>query len=221
MRERDPVHASAAYTKRMSRALIVVDPQNDFCAGGALAVRDGDAVIPVANRMMPHFSTVVATQDWHPAEHGSFASNQSGVAVGQVFDLGGLPQVAWPVHCVQNTRGAEFHPQLDAARITQTFQKGTDAAVDSYSGFFDNGRRKSTGLAEWLRAQGIRDLYVLGLATDYCVKATVLDALEQGFSVWLLEDGCRAVELAPGDGERAITEMRERGATIVWSGAIA
>lgn len=205
----------------MSRALIVVDLQNDFCAGGALAVRDGDAVIPVANRMMPHFSTVVATMDWHPAEHGSFAANQPGVAEGQVFELGGLAQVAWPVHCVQGTRGAELHPQLDTARITQTFRKGTDASVDSYSGFFDNGRRKSTGLAEWLRAQGIRDLYVLGLATDYCVKATVLDALEQGFAVWLLEDGCRSVELSPGDGERAIAQMREHGATIVWSGAIA
>lgn len=204
----------------MSRALIVVDLQNDFCAGGALAVADGDATIDVANRLMPHFATVVATQDWHPANHGSFAANQPGVAVGEVFSLGGLPQVAWPVHCVQDTRGAELHPRLAAAQITKVFHKGTDAAIDSYSGFFDNGRRKSTGLGEWLRARGISDLYVLGLATDYCVKATVLDALEQGFSVWLIEDACRAVELAPGDGERAITAMRAAGATILWSGAI-
>ncbi|MBK7535048.1 MAG: bifunctional nicotinamidase/pyrazinamidase [Myxococcales bacterium] len=205
----------------MSRALIVVDLQNDFCAGGALAVKDGDAVIAVANRLMPHFATVVATQDFHPADHGSFATNQQGVAVGQVFQLGGLPQVAWPAHCVQGTRGAELHPELVAGSISQVFPKGTDAAVDSYSGFFDNGRRKSTGLAEWLRERGIRDLYVLGLATDYCVKATVLDAIDQGFSVWLIEDGCRAVDLAEGDGERAIGEMRAAGATILWSGAIA
>ncbi len=182
---------------------------------------DGDATISVANRMMPHFSTVVATQDWHPADHGSFAANQDGVSVGQVFSLGGQPQVAWPVHCVQGTDGAALHPKLDAPRITQTFRKGTDAAVDSYSGFFDNGRKKSTGLGDWLRAKGITELYVLGLATDYCVKATVLDALEQGFAVWLIEDGCRAVELAPGDGENAIAEMRAAGATILWSGAIA
>ena len=205
----------------MSRALIVVDLQNDFCAGGALAVKDGDAVIAVANRLMPHFATVVATQDHHPADHGSFATNQQGLAVGQVFQLGGLPQVAWPAHCVQGTRGAELHPELVAGSISQVFPKGTDAAVDSYSGFFDNGRRKSTGLAEWLRERGIRDLYVLGLATDYCVKATVLDAIDQGFSVWLIEDGCRAVDLAEGDGERAIGEMRAAGATILWSGAIA
>ena len=205
----------------MSRALIVVDLQNDFCAGGALAVKDGDAVSAVANRLMPHFATVVATQDHHPADHGSFATNQQGVAVGQVFQLGGLPQVAWPAHCVQGTRGAELHPELVARSISQVFPKGTDAAVDSYSGFFDNGRRKSTGLAEWLRERGIRDLYVLGLATDYCVKATVLDAIDQGFSVWLIEDGCRAVDLAEGDGERAIGEMRAAGATILWSGAIA
>jgi nicotinamidase/pyrazinamidase len=205
----------------MSSALILVDLQNDFCPGGALAVPDGDAVIEVANRMMRHFATVVATQDAHPPEHGSFAANQEGVEVGQVFQLNGLPQVAWPVHCVRSTKGAELHPGLNTSRITKTFDKGTDPAVDSYSGFFDNGRRKSTGLVEWLRASGIKDLYVMGLATDYCVKATVLDGLQEGFSVWLLEDGCRAVNLKPGDGEQAITDMRAAGATIIWSGAIA
>ncbi len=205
----------------MTSALILVDLQNDFLSGGALAVPDGDAVIPVANRMMPHFSTVIATQDAHPPEHGSFAANQRGVEVGQIFELNGLPQVAWPVHCVRDTAGAALNQELVTSRITRSFDKGTDPAVDSYSGFFDNGRRKSTGLAEWLRDHQIKDLYVMGLATDFCVKATVLDALKEGFSVWLLEDGCRAVNLKPGDGEQAITEMREAGATIIWSGAIA
>lgn len=205
----------------MSSALILIDLQNDFCAGGALAVPDGDAVIPVANRMMPHFSTVVVTQDAHPAEHGSFAANQRGVEVGQKFQLNGLEQIAWPVHCVADTPGAELHKELETSRVTKVFFKGTDAAIDSYSGFFDNGHRKSTGLAEWLREQRINDLYVMGLATDYCVKFTVLDALREGFSVWLLEDGCRGVNFDPQDSEAAISEMRAAGATIIWSGAIA
>lgn len=204
----------------MSSALILVDLQNDFCAGGALAVPDGDAVIPVANHLMPHFSTVIATQDAHPPDHGSFAVNQRGVEVGQRFQLDGLEQIAWPVHCVKDTPGAQLHKELAASRVTKVFFKGTDAAVDSYSAFFDNGRRKSTGLAEWLREQGIGDLYVMGLATDYCVKATVLDALREGFAVWLLEDGCRAVNLDAQDSEQAISEMRAAGATIIWSGAI-
>jgi nicotinamidase/pyrazinamidase len=204
----------------MSRALLLVDLQHDFCAEGALAVREGDAVVPVANRLMRHFSTVVATQDFHPRDHQSFAENQRGVAVGEIFQLDGLPQVAWPVHCVQGTPGAELHRQLDRSQITEVVRKGMDGSVDSYSAFFDNGKRKSTGLADWLRARGITDLYVMGLATDYCVKFTVLDAIEQGFSVWLIEDGCRAVELSAGDGEAAIAAMRQAGATILWSGAI-
>ncbi len=204
----------------MSSALILVDLQNDFCAGGSLAVPDADAVISVANRMMPHFSTVVATRDAHPTNHGSFAANQSGVDVGQVFQLDGLPQIAWPVHCVKDSPGAELHKELNPSRITKTFFKGTDPQIDSYSAFFDNGHRKSTGLAEWLREQKIENLYVMGVATDYCVKFTVLDALKEGFSVWLLEDGSRAVNLHSQDGDQAITEMRAAGATIIWSGAI-
>jgi nicotinamidase/pyrazinamidase len=204
----------------MSRALVLVDLQNDFCAGGALEVRQGDEVIEVANRLMPHFETIAATQDFHPRDHGSFAANHPGIDVGQIFDFGGLPQVAWPVHCVQGTRGAEFHRDLAMTRISKIVPKGNDASVDSYSGFFDNGRRKSTGLSEWLRDHRIQDLYVMGLATDYCVKFTVLDALEQGFAVWLLEDGCRGVNLNSSDSEKAIGEMRAAGATIIWSGAI-
>jgi nicotinamidase/pyrazinamidase len=202
------------------RALILVDLQNDFCPGGALEVAHGDETIAVANRILPHFSNVAATQDWHPRDHGSFAANQPGKHAGEMIDLHGLMQVLWPVHCVQNTPGAELHPALDRSRISEVFRKGTDPTVDSYSGFFDNGKRKATGLGEWLKQRWIKQVYVMGLATDYCVKYTALDARALGFDVFVVEDGCRAVELKPGDGERAIAEMRGMGCAIVESGAI-
>lgn len=198
-------------------ALVLVDIQNDFCPGGALAVPDGDAVVPVANSLMDRFRLVAATQDFHPRQHGSFAANHPGKKPYEQIDLHGLPQVLWPVHCVQGTPGAEFHPGLHAQGITRNFPKGTDATVDSYSGFFDNGKRKGTGLAEYLREQGASRLVVLGLATDYCVRATVLDALQLGFQVDLVADGCRAVNLAPGDGDRAIAETAAAGARIISS----
>jgi nicotinamidase/pyrazinamidase len=202
------------------RALILVDLQNDFCPGGALAVARGDETIAIANRLLPHFATVAATQDWHPPDHESFAANHSGKQPYEMIDLHGLMQVLWPVHCVQETPGAELHIELDRARITQIFHKGTDPAVDSYSGFFDNGKRKATGLGDWLRSRWIQQVYVMGLATDYCVRATALDARALGFDVWLVQDGCRPVELKPGDGERAIAELRGAGCAIVESGAI-
>src|SRR5512140_3150638 len=202
------------------RALILVDLQNDFCPGGALEVARGDETIAVANRLAPHFSIIAATQDWHPRDHQSFAANHPGKHVGEMIDLHGLMQVLWPVHCVQHTPGAELHGKLERSRITEVFQKGTDPTVDSYSGFFDNDKRKATGLAEWLKERWIKQVYVMGLATDYCVKATALDARALGFDVFVIEDGCRAVELKPGDGERAIAEMRGMGCAIVESGAI-
>jgi nicotinamidase/pyrazinamidase len=202
------------------RALILVDLQYDFCPGGALAVPHGDETISVAQRLIPHFKTVVATQDWHPRDHGSFAANHPGASPGQVIDLDGLPQVLWPVHCVQGTHGAELHEGIDRSRLTAVFRKGEDPRIDSYSAFYDNGHRKATGLGDWLKERDVRQLYVAGLATDYCVKLTVIDALKLGFDVWVIEDGCRAVELAPGDGERALAEMRGFGATVIWSGAI-
>jgi nicotinamidase/pyrazinamidase len=204
----------------MTRALVLVDLQPDFCPGGALAVADGDATIAVARRLMPHFATVVATQDWHPADHGSFAVHHPGTAPGQIIDLDGLAQVLWPVHCVQGTPGAALHAGLDRAQITEVFPKGQHPRIDSYSGFFDNGHRQATGLAAWLHARGVTELYVLGLATDYCVKFTALDARAEGFAVWLIEDGCRAVDLTPGDGARAIEAMRAAGVTIIGSGDI-
>ena len=202
------------------RALVLVDLQYDFLPGGALAVARGDEVIPVARRVMPRFQTVVATQDWHPRDHGSFAANHPGKQPGDVIELAGMQQVLWPVHCVQNTRGAELHESLERLAITHVFQKGTDRTIDSYSGFADNGHRKSTGLAEWLKKRMVAQLYVMGLATDYCVKATVIDACELGFDVWVVEDGCRAVELQPGDSDKAFADMRKAGATIIPSGAI-
>jgi len=204
----------------VTKALVLVDLQYDFCPGGALAVAHGDETIEVANRVARHFDTVAATQDWHPRDHGSFAANHAGAQTYQVIDLHGLPQVLWPVHCVQGSRGAAFHDQLATDRISQVFPKGTDPAVDSYSGFWDNGQRRATGLADWLRARGVTDVYVLGLATDYCVKFTCLDARQLGLDVYLIEDGCRAVNLSPDDGDKAISEMRAAGVTVIDSGSI-
>ncbi len=200
--------------------LIVIDVQNDFLPGGALAVAHGDGVVAVANVLMPVFDRVVATQDWHPRAHGSFAVNNPGHAVGELFELGGVPQVMWPVHCVQDTVGAQFGPGLDVTRFDGVVRKGTDPRIDSYSGFFDNDQRSATGLEALLRAQGAKHLWLLGLATDYCVKATALDALRLGFAVTLVVDGCRAVDLRPGDGARARTEMQAAGVVLATSAEV-
>lgn len=197
------------------RALILVDIQNDFCPGGALAVADGDAVVAAANALMQQHDLVVATQDWHPADHRSFAVNQGGHQAYDVIDLDGLPQVLWPAHCVQWTGGALFHPALDTRRIACVFPKGTDRAVDSYSGFFDNARRHSTGLADWLRARSVDEVGIVGLATDYCVKATAIDAAELGFRTRVHRHACRGVGLGPGDIAAAIDAMRSAGVDIV------
>ncbi len=206
--------------KASSKALILVDLQNDFCPGGALAVSEGDHTIGVANEVASKFELVIATQDWHPADHGSFAANHEGHQPYDSIDLNGLQQVLWPVHCVQGSDGAKFHKDLDMAPVTKVVQKGTDSGIDSYSGFFDNGHRKSTGLADHLRASNVEEVFVLGLATDYCVKFTALDAVAEGFRVTLIEDGCRGVNLAPGDADAAIEEMRAAGVTITTSKAL-
>jgi nicotinamidase/pyrazinamidase len=203
------------------RALLLIDLQYDFCPGGALAVARGDETVPVANRLMSSFSTIVATQDWHPPDHGSFAANHPGKQPYEMNELGGLPQVMWPSHCVQGTRGAALCESLDRNMITEVFRKGTDPSIDSYSGFFDNGHKKSTGLGDWLGARSIRKVVVLGLATDYCVKFTALDARALGLEVTVVSDGCRGVELAPGDTERALAEMRTAGCTIATAEELA
>ena len=202
------------------RALIVIDIQNDFCPGGALEVKDGDQVVAVANRAMKKFDLVVATQDWHPATHGSFAANHPWRYPGSKIMLNGLEQILWPIHCVQGSFGAEFVQELDTSKFEKVFVKGTDPGIDSYSGFYDNGRRKSTGLAEYLRQRGIEEVYILGLALDYCVKYSVLDALEEGFKTYVILDGCRAVNLQEGDGERAVEEMVAKGAVVVAAAGI-
>ena len=199
------------------KALVIVDVQNDFCPGGALAVPEGDQVIPVINGLQPRFNLVVATQDWHPPNHGSFAANHQGKQPGDVVELGGLEQILWPVHCVHHTPGAAFPPDLGQARIARVFPKGTDPGIDSYSGFFDNGHRRATGLDDYLKEQAVADVYVCGLATDYCVKFTVLDAVRLGFATHLIEDASRGVNLKPGDVVRAIEEMRSQGVTVVNS----
>ncbi len=199
------------------KALILVDIQNDFLPGGPLAVPDGDAVIPVANQLQAVLPLVVATQDWHPANHGSFAASHPGKQVFQQIELNGLPQTLWPVHCVQNTKGADIADGLDLNRLKKIFPKGTDAGIDSYSGLFDNGHRKSTGLGEWLKAQGVTEVFVCGLATDYCVKFTALDAAQMGFKTHLIEDASRGVNLRPDDVKNAVEEMKRAGVAVVQS----
>ncbi len=196
-------------------ALLLVDLQNDFMPGGALPVAGGNEMVPIANRLMPHFDLVVATQDWHPANHLSFASQHAGRGIGEVIDLHGLEQVLWPDHCVQGTEGAALHAGLNLGGIRRIVQKGTDRGIDSYSGFFDNDHRQATGLAQFLRDQGVTTVAVMGLATDYCVKFTALDAVTLGWNTYVIEDACRGVDLKPGDVSRAIDEMRQAGVHLV------
>lgn len=197
------------------KAILVVDVQNDFCPGGALAVPEGDQVVPVINQIMNQYDLVIATQDWHPANHVSFAASHSGHAVGEIIEANGLSQLLWPVHCVQNSEGAALHCGLDAEKVDRRIRKGTESGIDSYSAFFDNGRKGKTELDSFLQENGVTDVAVCGLATDYCVKFTVLDALELGYAVNLLVDACRAVNLQPGDEQKAINKMRAKGATII------
>ena len=195
--------------------LLLIDIQNDFLPpDGKLAVPDGDQVIAVANAAIESALHVVATQDWHPPDHGSFASQHAGVQLYQPFKLEGLDQTAWPDHCVQGTPGAEFAGALHTEKIDHVSRKGTDPMIDSYSGFFDNGHRKATDLHAYLQSVGATELTVMGLATDYCVKFTVLDALGLGYPTRVVLDGCRGVNLNPGDVDRAIDEMKQAGATF-------
>jgi nicotinamidase/pyrazinamidase len=201
-------------------ALLVVDIQNDFLPGGALAVPDGDQVIPIANRLMGFFSLILATQDWHPANHGSFAANHPNRHPGEVINLNGIMQVLWPVHCVQGSFGAAFSAQLRTERFSKVFKKGVDPGIDSYSGFFDNGKKRSTGLTEYLRDRNVNQLFICGLATDYCVKFSALDSINSGIRTHVIEDACRGVELNPGDSAAAIAEMRQAGVSIVESASL-
>ena len=198
----------------MSTALLVIDVQNDFCPGGALAVADGDAVVEAANRLMPAYDLVVATQDWHPADHCSFASQHPGAALYDTVRSAGIEQTLWPDHCVQGTAGAALHPELDTRRVNLILRKGVNSALDSYSAFFENDRRTATGLSGYLRGLGVRQVALCGLATDYCVRCSALDAARLGFSVEVLTGACRGVDLPAGNVARAVAEMGAAGIRI-------
>jgi nicotinamidase/pyrazinamidase len=196
-------------------ALIIVDLQNDFLPGGALPVPRGDEIIPLVNDLRKKFELVVATQDWHPANHESFAANHPGKKAGDRIMLDGIEQILWPVHCVQNTGGAEFARSLETKGFARVFQKGTDPNIDSYSAFFDNAHQRATGLGDYLKERRVSDVFLCGLALDYCVKFSVLDARQLGFNAHVVVDACRGIDLKPGDVERAIKEMKAAGAAVL------
>mgnify|MGYP002651437745 CR=1 FL=1 len=199
----------------MKTALIVVDVQNDFCQDGTLAVPSANDIVPIVNSLMHDvltFDVVVATQDLHPKDHGSFAKSKEELF--SMKELSGLPQVMWPAHCVEGTKGADFHKGINPELFDKVFPKGTDKNIDSYSGFFDNGKKKSTGMGEWLKEQGVTHVYVVGLALDYCVKATAVDAKAFGFETVVIERATKAVNMNPNDGQAALKEMQEKGIII-------
>jgi nicotinamidase/pyrazinamidase len=199
-------------------ALIIVDVQNDFLPGGTLAVKDGDEVIPVINKLQSHFELVVATQDWHPADHKSFASSHPGKKIFEEILLDGLPQVLWPDHCVQESRGAEFSSLLETKKIEAIFRKGMDKNIDSYSGFFDNGKKKATGMGAYLKGRGVTAIYVCGLAADYCVNFTALDGLDLGFESTILADATRPID--EENFRKAEEQFCSKGGRIIRGGEI-
>lgn len=195
------------------RALIVIDIQVDFCPGGALAVSGGDAVVPVANALMERFATVVLTQDWHPPGHASFASSHPGASAFQTATMPYGPQTLWPDHCVQGTPGAAFHPALRTDPAALILRKGMNPEIDSYSAFFENDRTTPTGLAGWLRDRGVTGLTFVGLATDYCVAWSALDAARLGFAAAIHLPGCRAIDL-DGSLAAALAKLRAAGVAV-------
>ncbi len=200
------------------KALLIVDIQYDFLPGGALEVPQGDVVIPVANRLQDFFELVVATQDWHPPDHASFASNHPGKKAMEKIELGGIPQILWPDHCVQGSAGAAFSKELQMNKVEAIFRKGMDPAIDSYSGFFDNGHKKSTGMGDYLKGRNVDTVYVSGLAGDFCVNYTLSDALMLGFNAVLVEDGTKAID--PPAYEKAMHKLKEQGLESIRSSEI-
>lgn len=192
-----------------TKALIIVDMQNDFLPGGSLAVSGGDEIIPLINSLQKGFDLVVATQDWHPAGHKSFASSHPDKKEYEVIDLDGLPQVLWPDHCVQGTEGAAFSNELNDLKIEAIFRKGMDPEIDSYSGFYDNGRKKNTGMAGYLKDRGIKTIYICGIAADFCVYYTAIDGIDLGFEVFIIEDAVRAIDLQ--GYQTAMKDFEKRG----------
>lgn len=200
-------------------AFIVIDVQNDFCPGGALAVADGDAVVPVINRLQSRYGLLVLTQDWHPQSHASFASNHAGAAPFSMTDMPYGPQVLWPTHCVQGSPGADFHPDLETDRAAVTIRKGFRPEIDSYSAFFENDHKTPTGLAGYLKDQGVEAVVLAGLATDFCVRYSAVDAAKLGFQVTLVEDACRAIDM-DGSLADALQDMKAHGVTFSQSAAL-
>ncbi|WP_321345089.1 bifunctional nicotinamidase/pyrazinamidase [Breoghania sp.] len=200
--------------------LVVIDVQNDFTPGGALAVADGDAVVPVIDALLDRFAHVVATQDWHPANHFSFASAQENAQAFETIEAAYGPQTVWPDHCVQGTKGAQFHPGFRAERAELILRKGYRIGIDSYSAFYENDRQTRTGLAGHLRERGFKRLFFCGLATDFCVRWSVEDALKEGFDAILIEDACRAIDL-DGSLDAALAAMDEAGAKRIAASDIA
>jgi nicotinamidase/pyrazinamidase len=198
--------------------LLLIDFQLDFLPGGSLAVAEGDAILPLLNDLQPRFDLVVATQDWHPAGHRSFASAHPGQALFSEIEWQGLPQRLWPDHCVQGTPGAQLHPGLSLDRVEAIFRKGTDPELDSYSAFFDNGHRRATGLTAYLRARGITQVFVAGLASDYCVYFSAKDARSEGFEVAVLEDASRGI--APESMAAAKADLLAQGVRFVQASEV-
>jgi nicotinamidase/pyrazinamidase len=197
-------------------ALLIVDIQNDFCPGGALAVPGGDEIIPTVNRLVESFDVVIQTQDWHPAGHHSFASSHEGKKPLDTIDLDYGTQVLWPDHCVQGTRGADFHPDLDTHKTQVIIRKGFRREIDSYSTFFENDQKTPTGLTGYLQYRGITDLYTVGLAADFCVKWSILDGIDEGFTMHIVEDAVAGIDL-DGSLDRAWDEMKQKGVRITKS----
>jgi nicotinamidase/pyrazinamidase len=200
--------------------LAVIDVQNDFCPGGALAVKEGDTIIPLINSLMPRFPLVVATQDWHPSDHVSFASSHSRGKSFDTIQVGGISQVLWPDHCVQGTRGADFHSSLENIYFKLILRKGTSPTLDSYSAFFENDKKTLTGLAPFLEGIGVEDVYLCGLATDVCVFHSAMDAVRLGFHTFLIRDASRGVDVPEGSLSKAIKDMKASGVRVIESDMI-
>jgi nicotinamidase/pyrazinamidase len=197
------------------KTLIIIDVQIDFIPGGALAVPEGDQIIPVINKLQEKSDLVIATQDWHPDNHVSFASNHENKKPFDVIEWQEKDQVLWPDHCVQNTHGADFHPQLEMKKVEAIFRKGMDWKIDSYSGFYDNGHKKNTGLAGYLRERNAVELFFCGLAADFCVYFSIIDALKEGFTATLIEDATKPINQV--DFEKIKKDLTEKGCKIMNS----
>lgn len=197
-------------------ALLIVDIQNDFCPGGALAVPNGDKIIPIVNKLIDRFDTIIQTQDWHPKGHLSFASNHSNKDEYDTIEIDYGTQVLWPDHCIQGSRGGEFHPDLNTQKTQVIIRKGFRKGIDSYSTFFENDQKTKTGLTGYLKTRGITDLYTVGLATDFCVKWSILDGIDEGFTMHIIEDAVAGIDL-DGSLNQAWKEMNEKGVNITTS----